>query len=376
MQQNAITIVGGGPVGITAALKLAQQGNTVTVLDEFKVRNQQDGRVLALSYASLEFMQQLGVDLHYLGSPIGEVHISHTGLGVSTIKASDIKLAHLGYTVKYTDVITALYAKLGQYAEQITLKKARVDKVSSEINRATVHYTDEHGVKEQLTTPLAILAEGGNVEINDVAYREHTYHKHAIISKIKTTPPATTMAYERFEKDGPFVLLPHHQDYVLVWVRDSQDSANMTIQLLESELQQLPFMRRFDKLEVIADIVQFPLRLKIAQQRVIDNAVVLIGSSAQVIHPLAAQGLNLGLRDVRSLCEFLVDESTISAALAQYANARKRDVEFASGFTHFLAKFTEVQHPLVRHLRGLGIMALGNFKWLKNKLAHSLVFGL
>jgi 2-octaprenyl-6-methoxyphenol hydroxylase len=375
MQHNSITIVGGGPVGMTAALKLAKAGNKVTVLDEFKVQAGQDGRVLSLSHASMEFLAELGINLHHLGSPIDEVHLSHNGLGVNRIKATDINLAHLGYTVKYTDLIKSIYQLVPQYP-QISLQAARVTKVTTDGGIAMVHYHDDKSQPYELSSELAILAEGGNVMLDEVSYREHSYNKYAVIARIKTRIPPAGCAYQRFEQDGLLALLPHHNEYVVVWVLDSQIGRDMTELELRNRLQQLPFMRRFNGLETVSGLAKFPLRLKIANTRVINDAVVLIGSSAQIVHPVSAQGLNLGLRDVRDLCELLVDADNIRDSLASYAMLRKRDVEFVGGFTHFMAKFVEMQNPLMNHLRGLGIMTLGNCKWLQNKLTHSLVFGI
>ncbi|MFN8769589.1 MAG: FAD-dependent monooxygenase [Neisseriaceae bacterium] len=390
MQHESILIVGGGPVGATTAISLAISGKSVTLLDSFKDDKKSDGRVLALSHASLAFLENLGLHFKKFGTAINKVHISHNGLGINNIDAKDINLKHLGYTIKYADIVNILYEEMQKYPE-IKLKKSLVKNVIPDTNFATVVY-DYEGIEESsqdpqilkpsniITADLVILAEGGNVKVNGINYEQYDYNQQAIIARIKIQENHNNIAYERFENLGPIVLLPHEHEFILVWALSNTlitcgENKQLSKDQLQDMLQKLPFMKRFGQINIVGDLVNFPLKLQIACKRVLDS-VVLIGNSSQIVHPVSAQGLNLGLRDVRDLCEVLKIENTISHALLKYANIRKNDVHFVSGFTHFLAKFLEKQNPITKCARGYGIMTLSHCKFLQNKLTNSLVFGV
>lgn len=381
MQQNNVTIVGGGPVGCATAIMLAKYGKNITLLDKVGTKsmhgqNLQDGRVLALSYASISFLEELGVELSTLGTSINAVHVSHTGLGINCINAKDINLKQLGFTVKYNDIIDKLYTTLSNYSN-IVLQNAKVTKVIPNFNSSTIYYTNlDNGADETINSQLVVLAEGGNINLDGVLYKEYDYNKYAVISQITVKSFHNNIAYERFEQDGPLVLLPHGDGYTLVWALDKNLSENINEYELHDKLANLPFMQRFGAFKVNELVYKYPLKLKIAKNRVICDSVVLVGNSSQIVHPVSAQGLNLGLRDVRDLCELLVYKNNVTEALVEYSKIRNKDVLFVTGFTHFLAKFLELQNPLIKHIRGLGILTLGNFKFLQNKLSKSLVFGV
>ncbi len=369
MLHRPIIIVGGGPIGLTTALLLARSGREVTVLDAGNSKAS-DGRVLALSYASMDLLNELNAWPHTRATAINQVHISHSGLGVTRMLAEDVNLPQLGYTIKYADICAQLNKEVSQ-CSNIQLKTCIVEEVISGKSFATLGYRGEHEI-EYITTDLAILAEGGKIKINDVSYTEHSYEQHAIIAEIKTQKPHANIAYERFDNSGAMVLLPHNSNYTLVWSLPSNEVEQIiTDKSLSEKLAQLSFIKRFGKIEVGSAVHSFPLKLQVAKTRVLDK-VVLIGNSAQTVHPVSAQGMNLGLRDARVLCECMSSPSSENN-ITEFNQSRAEDAKLVIGFTHSLARF--IDKPQVSHLRGAGIVALSNCKTLQNFIANSLIFG-
>ena len=296
MQHESIIIVGGGPVGLITAITLAQAKKNVLILDANSTIKS-DSRVLALSIASFMQIQGLGIDLIQYATPINKVHISHHGLGVSNIKASDVNLEQLGYTINYSDLCQLLYAKIqdksGDLA-QINIRHAFVKNVIPGKSYATVVCTCNN-TDELQTADLIILAEGGNLKQENVNYKTHNYAQMAVIARIKTQKAHNNIAYERFEYDGPLVLLPYNDEYTLVWSVTNELAENLLDRRnLQNKLQKLGFMQRFGEFTVNSEVASYPLKLQIAHERVLDR-VVLIGNSSQVVHLVSANGLNMCL---------------------------------------------------------------------------------
>lgn len=375
MIHKPVVIVGGGPVGMAVAIKLAIAGyKDITILDvntppdqadEVTTAKPEDGRVLALSYASCKLLDGIGAWDKKLATAIRHVHISHSGLGISKINADDVHIPDLGYTIKYSALCNKLYQCIASYPE-IKFTKALVKEVIPGSSFAAVVYDDG----QYLTADFVILAEGGRIKLGAVEYKEHDYKQVAIIATIKTELKHNNIAYERFDDNGALVFLPHDLGYVMVWSVPVAEKNNLlNHEILSKRLQELKFMKRFGKFEVIGKIHSFALKLQVAKNRVLER-VILVGNSAQIVHPVSAQGLNLGLRDVDALIELIGDDVTKAD---KYHKLRTNDAKFVIGFTHFLARFLEA--PYTGHLRGLGLMALSNCKPLQNKLANSLIFG-
>jgi 2-octaprenyl-6-methoxyphenol hydroxylase len=376
MQHKEIVIVGGGPIGLTTAFNLVEKGFKVTVLDSGVIKAN-DGRILALSYASVEFLKEYELWDEMSATAINEVHISHKGLGVSKICADDLALVTLGYTIKYADLCKILENKLlGNKGFELVI--ATVDEVIHGKNYATLTYM-HNDMLNYMTADLVIMAEGGNSKILGVEYNCYDYAQTAVVAEIKAEIKPNKIAYERFGNDGGLVLLPYLDRYALVWSLSNQ-TGGIDQNMLQKKLQELSFMERFGKFSVSDKVHQFPLKRRFTRKRVFNN-VILIGNSAQTIHPVSAQGMNIGLRDAKIVSDVIFnakDDRTNSFCrkkLMEYDKLRSCDTHITLGFTHYLAKFIDLDIPITNHLRGAGIMALSNCKLLQNKIANSLIFG-
>lgn len=372
MSHKEFVIVGGGPVGLSMAISLARAGKKVTLIDH-GLDKVNDGRVLALSFSSQKFLTEIGA---WPQNPtaINEVQISHSGLGISRIKAGDLNLSNLGFTVSYTE----LCAKLLSVAKNMPLIEliiGVVTKVESNNAYSCVEYLqDEHA--KLITCELLIMAEGGKLLNKLAKIKNHDYTQQAIVAHIKTKLFHNSVAHERFGVLGPLVLLPYQDHYVVVWSLADTQAADFIASpdLFISTLDDV-FSKRFGGAKLLGGLYKFPLKLHQIKSRV-NQRMVIIGNSAQLVHPVSAQGLNLGLRDVRSLRDIIVKDGDNFSGLLAWDKSRQHDVDAVVAFTHFLATKMEPQSKLLQHLRGAGIIALSNLPLIQNKVAQSLIFGV
>ncbi|OBU88022.1 FAD-dependent oxidoreductase [Chromobacterium subtsugae] len=377
-----VLIVGGGPVGALAALRLARQGRSV-LLVEARGRDDavRDARALALSWHSRELLAEAGAWPDSLpATAIDTVHVSQQGsCGRARLDKDDLQLPHLGVVVDYPALVANLAEVLSQAGVQV-LWRSRVRSVSSLREYACAEVETPDG-ERLLTARLLVLAEGGALAgaLPGVRRLEHDYHQCAVLAEVETEWPADGVAYERFAASGPFALLPHGDRYMLVWTRSHADAERLSRgdeAELRAELQQA-FGERQGRILSIGPRASFPLALRQAN-KVVSGRVVLIGNAAQTMHPVAAQGLNLGLRDAVGLAQALAGEADPGdpRALRRYAAARKLDSHAVVGFTHGLIKLFDGHHPLMNTLRGMGMTALDALPPLRRKFAGHLVFGV
>jgi 2-octaprenyl-6-methoxyphenol hydroxylase len=340
MLHQKIIIAGGGPVGLTLALYLARQNKEVMVIDQ-KFDYHQDGRVLALSYASMQVLARVNGWLSTKISPIRCVQISHAGLGISNIKAESVGLPELGYTIAYSDLCEHLLNRVRSHTS-IQLLNAKINSVNDSSSYALVDCVDLEGNSLTYTSELLIMAEGGKLLASDKKRIEHDYQQKAVIAKIRVKAPVGDVAFERFTGIGPLVLLPHDNYYVVVWALDNELAEKVLIDNdLFIKMLDEHYTTRLGGASLSGSISSFPLKLTQAQTR-LKKRLILLGNSAQTVHPISAQGLNLGLRDVATLAHLLEANQEINPDnIQRFDEFRSNDANSVIGFTHFLASFVE-----------------------------------
>jgi 2-octaprenyl-6-methoxyphenol hydroxylase len=187
------------------------------------------------------------------------------------------------------------------------------------------------------------------------------------------------MAWERFTDEGPLALLPNHQgpEYLnLVWC-GSPASTERRLQLDKAtfikELQEA-FGSRAGTFIEVAELRSYQLGLN-ARKKIIDKHEVWIGNAAQTMHPVAGQGLNLGLRDAHTLADVLCEENDVHLALERYQELRKKDRKATIGATDFLARvFTSKLKPVIWG-RGIALSSLQLLSPLKQSITRQMMFG-
>ncbi|PIT24601.1 2-polyprenyl-6-methoxyphenol hydroxylase [Snodgrassella alvi] len=377
-------IIGAGPVGMLAALMLQQQGKPVLLLEARAVdSNLTDQRTLALSYHSIQAFRQAGVDLpDDIFTFIQEVHVSRQQhFGRVLLTAKEINLPYLGATIDYVRLLRACEKALQKYRVPVQWQTT-VKQIHS-----TAHWASIQCVYQQrqhvLTAQWLILAEGGNLaaSLPDIRVRSHDYRQQALVNTLRFESSNQAVAYERFTRNGPLALLPYGDDFRLVWTCTPEEAQQRLRQDIYAFNQQLQAVlgSRFGQLRQMGEPTTFPLRLRQLNQ-VYSQRVICIGNAAQTMHPVAAQGLNLGVRDAETLNKIfgMADIKALNnATLArEYAQARAYDAHAVVGFTHILVQLFDHAHSGLEYVQSLGMGILGALPALRYRFTKQLVFGL
>jgi 2-octaprenyl-6-methoxyphenol hydroxylase len=380
-QHSAIAIIGGGPCGALAALRLAQSGHRVVLL-EARQSNERiaDTRALALSWASQLRLAEVDAWPDSLpASLIDCVHASQQGSdGRMVINAGDTRLPHLGAVVNYAELTRVLDDRL-QQAGVTVLWGCRATEVHSMARYARVDYHSAEGEKS-LTCRLVVLAEGGQLidHIPGLHRQKTEYQQGAVLAHVVMESMPPRVAYERFSQFGPLALLPHGDGYMLVWTRSIADAERLqqAPQQLAAELQQA-LGTRLGRVVSVESTSLFPLVMRLAR-RLVSGRIVLIGNAAQTLHPVAAQGLNLGIRDASTLARQLygVQDPGAAGVLAAYAAARRRDRYAVIGLTHGLIRAFDAPGSMAGRARAFGMRLLDNIPLLRRYFVGHLIFGV
>jgi 2-octaprenyl-6-methoxyphenol hydroxylase len=186
------------------------------------------------------------------------------------------------------------------------------------------------------------------------------------------------MAYERFTADGPLALLPLAGDWALVWSTRPERAAALANAAPPDFLAQLQqaFGDRAGRFTAVHERASAPLALRVRASR-IEARAVFIGNAAQTLHPVAGQGLNLGLRDAWDLAQALhaAEDPGSERALARFAAQRRLDAAATIGVTEVLARGFLGTSALARAARGLALTGLDVFPPARRFFARRMIFG-
>lgn len=371
-----VAICGAGPVGLALAAFLARRGvpGARIALVDGKSLGQaiSDPRSIALSWGSVQLLDELKA-WPLPATAIHQIHVSRRGqLGRSLMDRRDHDVEALGYVTRYGAVVDAL-ARRCEAAGVVMLRPARVQALDETADGALLALDDGRTVRAQ----VAVQAEGGIFGQQDGRARSRDYEQSAVIARVTSDAPIAHRAFERFTDEGPLALLPEdgpdgHQ-YALVWcVRPER--AGTILDLDDARfLQQLgdAFGTRLGTFTKVSPRVAFPLGLN-AEARATARTVA-IGNAAQTLHPVAGQGLNLGLRDAAVLARQLARGAN-SAALGRFLEERAQDRKLTIGLTDTMARAFTASKPL-QPLLGLGLAALDLARPARTLLADLMMFG-
>ena len=368
-------------VGLTLAAALGGAGLDCVVVDRADpataVKAGFDGRVSAIAYASWRLLGQTGVWDHLRAAqPILDIRVSD---GASLLflhyDHRDLDDAPFGYMVENCDIRRALLARIAELATVRLLAPAEVAAVERGTDRVEVRLGDGRTV----TAPLVVAAEGRRsplraaAGIGTVGWR---YGQVGIVCTVHHAQPHHGIAQERFLPAGPFAMLPMTGNRSsLVWTERAElapailaaDAATFTAEMADR------FGDHLGALAVVGGRWSYPLALYLAE-RYVDRRLALVGDAAHVIHPIAGQGLNLGLRDVAALAEVVVDAARLGldlgapAALERYQRWRRFDSLALAAVTDGLNRLFSNDVAPVRLARDLGLAAVNRLPPLKRTL--------
>lgn len=379
---NSIIIVGGGPVGSVLALALQQQNVPFTMLEaRVKGASHQDKRALALSHGSRLILEKLGVwyAVEANTTEIQSIHISQRGgLGRTKLNAADHNMPAIGYVLPYGALTQALDAALD--LKQV-IYEAEVSEIKPRQTDSSVTFM-QNKQSETLHSALTIVADGGRSlgEIEGIKKETKDYGHDALVTKVTAELPHHNIAYERFTPQGPMALLPNgERDFSLVWT-GLQANIHALASLPDVEfLKQLcdAFGDRVGKFLSVEKRMSFPLKLSTLNPTTAPHLAV-IGNAAQTMHPVAGQGFNVGMRDVKTLAEIIVKSlNNIGSAdmLKTYSQQRKRDTKGGILFTDLLVNLFGNEIVGLQAARGFGLGALQLMSPVKNMLVNKMSFG-
>ncbi|MFM0241806.1 UbiH/UbiF/VisC/COQ6 family ubiquinone biosynthesis hydroxylase [Paraburkholderia phytofirmans] len=206
------------------------------------------------------------------------------------------------------------------------------------------------------------------------------YGQTALVGTVTVSAPQPHVAWERFTSQGPIALLPmggvRGADYALVWCCAPEEATRRAQLSDEDFLRELgaAFGDRMGRFTHIKGRASFPLGLN-AVETLVNGHVVAIGNAAQTLHPVAGQGLNLGLRDAHALADALSAEGPTPLALATFAQRRALDRRMTIGATDTLARLFTIDFAPLAVVRGLALTALEFLPPVKTALARQMMFG-
>lgn len=335
-----ITIVGGGLVGASLACALKNQNFRVALIDKLPPQaslENPEARALALSLTSVECLKTIQVwpMIEQHAAPILSVHVSKQGyFGVTHIKAADHQLPAVGYVVNADSLNIALNQIITKTpAIEIFRPDAILELINQEKNwMLTLHST------KTFTTTLLVAADGVDSTLRKkqgINATVYDHHQKALVTHLTLNQPHQSMAYERFTEDGSIACLPFgidRQQVKCIWVVP-EDKTNHLEALPDAEFIehiQKNFGYRLGRFIKSGKRITYSLR-SITADALYGDRMVLIGNAANALHPIAAQGFNLGLRDAATLGELLVvtqqKKEDIGAIhiLQTYAQLRQND---------------------------------------------------
>ena len=362
-----IAIVGGGLVGASLAAALAKPDRKIALIESAPPPSGEpswDERCIALNAASRSIFESIGAwdALERVAEPIVWTHISERGkFGVARFTAQEAGLPALGYNVPVRAIGEMLWQRLKKTPGVELIASARVAEVRSESESVAIGI---EGGKRSLRAKLVVAADGAQSAVRTllgIDARTRDYEQRAIVTAVRTTRPHRGCAYERFTPDGPIALLPKPEGCSLVWTVPA-DRADAMLAWSDEEFlheAQQAFGERLGRFTALGKRAAYPLSQVMSKQLTAPR-VIFAGNAAQSLHPVAAQGFNLGLRDVAPIAELVADAADPGAAdlLAEYERRRARDRDTVSSFTDRLVRLFSNRIPALRGLRHLGLLAL------------------
>ncbi len=389
-----IVIVGGGPVGAALALALTSHGGNlrVTVLESrgehapHDLAAAREPRPIALSHGSRLLLERLdawdALTRAGVHSTINGVHVSQRGgFGRMAFSAADAGVAHLGYVFDFNDIYNSLVQAARRTVTDFRAG-ARAAALSRDGDRQYLGYIQD-GALNQLTAHLVVIADGGDIA-GLAPPKIIDYAQQALTARVRTSRPHANVAYERFTHDGPLALLPFGDEMALVWTLAPERAAALREADTTVFLAALrdAFGGRLGAFTHVSDVTQracHPLTLRLGAGATPQPGLVTIGNAAQTLHPVAGQGLNLGLRDAWELAQVLrtgtVQTLLDPALLRQYHADRRVDRYATIAATHSLVRLFSNDFMPLDIARGAGMTLLGSIAPARNYVARRMIFG-
>jgi 2-octaprenyl-6-methoxyphenol hydroxylase len=373
-----VVIAGGGMVGLTLGLALAKSGLDVVVADPVPqtamLASKFDGRVSALAFASVRMLGALGVWRHLESDaqPIRDILVTD---GATDRATSPFSLHFdsqdtgqpLGHICENRHIRAALFAEASSVANLVLVSGAHISNVHAQARSIEAELSNGTAVRAQ----LAVAADGRESamrELMGVGVVGWSYPQWGLVATVEHERAHAGVAYEHFLPSGPFAILPMTGNRSsLVWT-EREDLASLIMKLPEADFD-AEMARRFGshlgKTQTAGPRWSYPLKFHLAREWVRPH-FALAGDAAHGIHPIAGQGLNLGLKDAAALAEVVLDAARLGLemgtidVLRRYERWRRFDSFALAAATDALNRLFSNDSPPLRLLRDIGLGIVDN----------------
>jgi 2-octaprenyl-6-methoxyphenol hydroxylase len=374
-------IVGGGLVGLGVAAALGGAGLHVAVIDRERpalvLEPEFDGRTSAIAQGSRRILEGIGVWPKVTeAEPILDIRVSESAsllfIHFDHREVADARGAEpLGHIVENRIIRKALFDRVAELDSVWLLAPMTVTKLTRMPGRVAATLSDGR----TLSARLAISAEGRASKLRaeaGIPVSSWRYASSALVATVAHEHPHNGVAQERFLPTGPFAVLPMTDDALgthrssIVWTDRPEVIAHLM--QLDNEAFNRELAQRFgDYLGETAAFGKrwsYPLSLLHADSYIADR-LALAGDAAHAIHPMAGQGLNLGIRDIAALAEVLVDAHRLGldighlSVLERYQSWRRSDNVTLAAVTDGLERLFSNAFPPLRAARDIGLAAAG-----------------
>ncbi len=376
-----VLIVGGGLVGASLAIGLGLAGRRVALLDVTPVGAMPavfDQRNLSCAETTINALAVLGVLGHLRAprAPIERIHVSRSGgFGRVLLDASRHGRAAFGEVIVASDLGAALEARLAELPGVQRWRPARFIGVEARPDSTIGVRIETDGAQRTLPTRLLVGADGADSAVRSalgIGATRHDYLQTLFVARVRSSRLPAGLAYERFGHDGPNALLPRgdgHYGAIHGVTRDAADSvAALGDAAWLDRLQQI-FGWRVGRFLASGPRSAYPL-IGVQAARLTAPRAVLVGNAAQSLHPIGAQGFNLGLRDAMTLVDVLAaaDDPGSAAVLAEHAARRVVDRTETLRFSTGLARITAQRGAWVEPLASIALLAGARLPPLQSRL--------
>ncbi len=386
-----IIIVGGGLVGSTLAVALAQQTSlSIAVLEAQSLQPptfsaaSYHHRVSAIALAAERILQALHVWPLLQQARLcsfAEIHVWDVATTQAIAFASEaIGERALGYIVENQLLQAALFERRQQLPQINFISPVTLTHVAETENKIKLSAAD--GRVFQAT--LAIAADGANSWLREqagIAVKRHDYQQQAIVATVQTEAAHAAIARQVFLATGPLAFLPLADAHLssIVWSLPNAEATRL-LALESSQFNHAlatAFAHRLGDVSRVDAKHAYPLYQQ-QTKHYVKSRVVLVGDAAHTVHPLAGQGLNMGLLDAASLCDVIVAANKTGDIanlrhLRHYERWRKADHAAMFAAIATVKQCCAMQHPLLQRARALGWLASAELPWLKNQLMRQAV---
>ncbi|MCF6299554.1 MAG: FAD-dependent monooxygenase [Proteobacteria bacterium] len=384
VDEKDIVISGGGMVGLIAANAFAKMGLSVLLVEagqykDFNETSNRGLRVSALSSRNLDYLATLGVADYLLQERMGYYHSMQVwdnhSTGSLSFGANPFKHKYLGAMTENNNLINAAKKALTKYKNVVLLEQCTIQSFENAIRNVQLVLSNGSLIK----CGLLIAAEGARSQIREhigIKTKTKDYHQKGIVGYIRIENAPDKTALQGFNQTGPLGLLPMGEGlFSFVWSL-SEEKVDVWMQADDGKFLagiQKHLNRNFGTIKMLSKKAAFPLR-QMYVDKFFKQRTVLCGDTAHTVHPLAGQGVNLGIEDVCSLSDLLSnvslkDNDQLQRALKKYQRIRTSKVYETSEMMSLINKIYTSKNPIISLIRGQGMNLIDKAKPIKQWLS-------